>query len=215
MPTLHTEHLDREAYSRSTANIDDTKSVGFARQAREWWDRHFSWKAQGCIVLADETDRHLSYIFYKIDRYGDYITVHNLFTPCRYRRSGYARELLRRVFEEASEAHVRRFRMTSVPQSLAFYQSLGMVYWGINGVGDYYCDLPLPEGGLSGVPAMVRKMTVSELVGKSFDTIYTKVGGNEALLSPEQHLAFESDCLKLAEGYMYDALMDLKASRGK
>lgn len=215
MPLCHLEHLDREAYSASIAKIDDPKSAGFARLARNWWDRHFSWKSQGCIVLADEEGSHLSYLFYKIDRYREYLTIHNLFTPRPHRRRGYARELLRRIFKRACGEHVRRFRMASVPQSLDFYLSMGMVYWGVNSQGDYYCDLPLPEEGLDGVENMVRDYGTAELVGGSFDTIYTKVGGNEKLLSEDQRLAFESDRMKLSDGYMYDALIGFKATRKK
>lgn len=210
MPTLHLEHLDREAYVASIAKLDDEKSSGFAGQARDWWDRHFSWKVPGCMALTDEEGEHLSYIFYKIDRYREYMTVHNLLTPRPNRRRGYARELMRLVFEQAGGDHVRRFRLASLPQSLDFYRAIGLVYWGIDSLGNYYCDLPLPESGLDGIGPMVQQMGAAELVGRNFDTIYAKVGGNERLLSEEQRRAFESDRRKLAEGYRYDALVRLK-----
>jgi GNAT superfamily N-acetyltransferase len=213
MPTCHLEPLDREAYSASIEQITDAKSSGFARLARDWWDLHFSWKVHGCIALTDEKGAHLSYIFYKIDRYREYITVHNLFTPRPHRRHGYARELLRLVFKQACNEHVRRFRLASVPQSLDFYLSIGLVYWGINSQGDYYCDLPLPEKGLDGIGAMVQEMDAAGLVGGNFDTIYAKVGGNEMLLSAEQQLAFQSDRRKLGKDYRYDLLMGLRAKR--
>jgi GNAT superfamily N-acetyltransferase len=214
MPTYHLTNLNREAYKDSIATITDTKSAGFAKMALEWWDRHFSWKPHGCVALSDEHDAHLCYIFYKIDRYKEYMTIHNIFTPHPHRRMGYAKILLKRVFAQASDARVSRFRFVSVPQSLDFYLSMGFVYWGINSVGDYYCDLPLPENGLEGIKSMIEESDLETLIGASFETIYSKIGGNENLLSQEQHLGFESDKVKMHKHYLNDAFMASRTTSG-
>ncbi len=213
MTTYHLVSLDRKAYSDSIAALGNDKSVGFARLARSWWDRHFSWKAQGCIALADEKGTHLSYIFYKIDRYREYLTIHNLFTPFRYRRKGHAQALLSRIFARAGKAHVRRFRLASVPQSLPFYSSQGFVYWGVNTEGDFYCDLPLPEEGLEGVPGMVKRCNDAELAGERIEQIIGRVGSNETDLTEIQHERFEAGCDFLGENYRHDALMQLENDR--
>jgi len=214
MPTFSLISLDRNAYNDSIARLGADRSLGFARQARDWWDRHFSWKAHNCIVLTDGEGRHLSYIFYIIDRYREYLTIHNIFTPFLYRRHGYAKELLSLVFKKACGEHVRRFKMFSVPQSLEFYDSLGMIYWGVDVQGDYYCNLPMPDEGLEGVHDMVERCDSSELIGNSFETIYGKVHDNQTHLSDAKQQTYDERCDFLGTGYRYDALMTFKTSDG-
>lgn len=203
---FHLEHLDRQAYKRSVETIADRKSQRFADQSMQWWDRHFSWKAHGCVVLADDESNHLSYIFYKIDRYYEYMTVHNILTPLEHRDNGYAKELLGRTFDTANDQHVSRFRLSSVPQSLGFYMPLGFVYWGINSVRDYYCDLPMPKAGLDDLDGMVRRCDIRELVGSRLDAICTKVEGNECNLNLEQQTLYDNDVATMGRHYQMDAL---------
>ena len=204
MPAYHLEHLDREAYIASVATIQDPRSAGFARQALAWWDRNFSWKVHGCVALTDEAGDHLSYIFYKIDRYRRYMVIHNLFTPLAARRKGYAQLLLKMVFAMAAEREVGRFKLSSVSQSLDFYLSLGFSYWGLTGNGDYYCDLPVPTEGLADLGDLVLRSDVRTLTGGRMETIYEKIRGNVAGLSEEQRPLFEKDRRKLGERFMLE-----------
>ena len=206
MPDYRLIHLDRNAYKASVAKIADPRTRGFAKLSLEWWDRHFSWRVHGCVVLADETGGHLCYIFYKIDRYGEYLTIHNIFTPLALRRRGYAHALLKIVFDRAHDKHVRRFRLASVSQSLDFYLSLGFVYWGLNSVGDYYCDLPIPADGLEGVEAMVRRNDSSGLLGERFDSVYAKIYGNETRLETTEQQRYEADKRKMHGSYRLETL---------
>ncbi|UFS61821.1 GNAT family N-acetyltransferase [Sulfurimonas sp. HSL-3221] len=199
-------HLDRDAYLASIATITDPKSLGFAEQSLRWWDRHFSWKYDGCMVLSDTQANHLCYIFYKIDCYGDYLTIHNLFTPKPLQRHGYARQLLSDVFEHALTKHVRRFRCTCVPQSLEFYLSLGFAYWGSNTAKDYYCDLPMPSDGLEGVARMVNDADAKELMGKSEAIIRKKVCGHSNTMGEECDGTYKDDLKKMGNSYLGEAL---------
>jgi len=210
---FHLEHLNRNDYIDSIAQIKDKKSFGFANLALHWWDRHFSWKVHGCITLSNEKKEHLCYIFYKIDRYNEYITIHNIFTPLQFRRKGYASQLFERVFQIADEKRVRRFRITCVPQSLNFYLTLGLVYWGINRLGDYYCDLPLPKGGMPQIEQMVKNTDPEELAGEYIHNIVSKVKGNREKLDSAQSIIHEVHTKKLEERYLYDELMILKKKR--
>jgi GNAT superfamily N-acetyltransferase len=204
--THHLTHLDRKAYVNSISKISDPRSLGFANLALQWWDRHFSWKAQGCVALADEKEVHLCYIFYKIDRYGEYLTIHNLFTPAPKRRHGHAHELLAMIFDLAIAQHVGRFKLSCVPQSLDFYLTLGFVYWGLNSVGDYYCDLPLPDEGLDALGEMVAASDVKSLAGSSLGAICKKVEGNEETLDTAQRDIHAKKCKQMGSRYMRDAL---------
>lgn len=210
MPVYHLKHLDRNAYIASVATIQDARTVKFANMSQGWWDKHYSWQAQGCVVLSNEEEMHLCYIFYQIDRYRMYMTIHNIFTPLAQRRKGYAHELLKMVFDVAVTGRVKRFKLTSISNSLDFYLSLGFVYWGVNSVGDYYCDLPLPVKGLDTLGVMIAGTTPLALAGKNMESIYTKVNGNAAGLSAEQGLILDSDKIKMGKSYMLEALQAMK-----
>ena len=210
MSPYHLESLNRDAYIASTALIQDKESIRFADQSLAWWDRHFSWNAQGCSVLCDEENNHLCYLFYKIDRYGQYITLYNLFTPLISQRKGHATQILRLILDQALEKHVRRITFSSVSTSLDFYTLLGFIYWGINDIGDYYCNLPLPKNGLDGMIAMIKDNDLETLIGSNMAKINGKIEGNEHLLSSAQILIYDADLLKLGKNYVREELRILK-----
>jgi len=211
LSAFHIDYLDRKAYQASVAEIADDSTRRFADMSMLWWDRHFSWKADGCAVLCNEEGAHLCYLFYKIDRYRDYITFHNLFTPLSRRRHGYARTLMEMVFLIAVTQRVKRFRITSISHSLDFYLTLGFVYWGVNSVGDYYCDLPVPAEGLDGLETMVQTSETSALIGTAGEAIHKKIDGNETRLDAGQTEIYENDVVKMGSSYLHSSLADLEA----
>ncbi len=206
---FHLEHLNRAAYISSIEAITDAKTLRFANMSLEWWDTHFSWEAHGCVALSNAENMHLCYIFYKIDRYRMYLSIHNIFTPLCERRKGYAHELLKMVFDIAILGHVSRFKITSISQSLDFYLALGFVYWGVNSVGDYYCDLPIPIDGLDTLEHMIQTSEDFTLIGKSMETIHKKVHGNSLILSATQQLIYDSDTVKMGKSYMLEKLLTM------
>ncbi len=201
MRAYHLCFLGRDEYIESVSLIADPKTQRFADQSLAWWDRHASWKASRCAVLCDADDNHLCYLFSRIDRYNEYLTLYNLFTPLLHRRHGYATALLRIVLDAAIQKHVRRITFSSVSGSLDFYKSLGFIYWGINDIGDYYCNLPLPLGGLDAIGEMSSTESTAVLVGHSRELIHAKIHGNERDLSNDQHHKFEADKERLGESY--------------
>jgi len=213
MSHYHLIHLDREAYITSIAKIADTKTLNFSKMSLDWWDKYFNWKAQGCVVLADADGNHLSYVFYKIDRYHQYLTIHNIFTPLTQRRNGYAKELLNMLFEIALIEKVRRFKLLSVSKSLDFYMALGFVYWGVNNVGDYYCNLPVPSDGLSGLEAMTKNTDIQTLIGRHLNEIYSKVNGNDINLDLIKSKLYEEDRLKMQKNYRLDDLHNYNSTQ--
>jgi len=207
----HLESLNRDAYIASTALIKDAESIRFANQSLAWWDRHFSWNAQGCAVLCDDNNEHLCYLFSKIDRYSEYITIYNLFTPLVEQRKGYATLILSLILAQAVQKHVKRITFSSISTSLDFYSLLGFIYWGVNDIGDYYCNLPLPKEGLEGIAAMVEAYDIEMLIGQNLTKIYAKINDNELNLSQKQILRYEADILKLGKNYVLDQLHILKS----
>ena len=139
--------LDHNAYLDSIARIRDEATRNFAAQAEAWWSRHFSWKRHGCRVLVNSEGDHLSYLFYHVDRYRQYLTIHNIFTPEKHRHNGHALRMLKTTFSHQAGREVKRFHLSSTPQALGFYAELPLIYWGIDTIGNFHCDLPLPETG--------------------------------------------------------------------
>lgn len=204
--------IGRDEYIASVGAIEDSESCRFAGQAMAWWDRHFSWKAQGCDVLVGASDEHLCYMFSKIDRYSEYLTVYNLFTPLCEQRNGYAHELLRLTIEDALKHYVRRITFSSVSASLDFYLDMGFVFWGINDIGDYHCDLPIPKEGLEGMEEMTANSNIEMLVGQKMEKIYTKVHNNAANLTPVQLRRYAADQIRLGKKCKFEELMELNDS---
>jgi GNAT superfamily N-acetyltransferase len=205
---FHLQNLGRKAYIASIANIADPKTLKFANMSLDWWDKHFIWEAHGCVVLCDEEQNHLCYIFYKIDRYKMYLNIQNIFTPLCERRKGYAQQLLSMVFDLALGLHVKRFKLTSISNSLDFYLSLGFIYWGVNSVGDYYCDLPIPHDGLEGVPLMTQTQNNFFLLGCKTEPIYEKTKEHSTLLSIAQTLIYDKDLQKMQKSYRLEKLLE-------
>jgi len=212
MPAYHLEYLSREEYISSTAKIEDRRSIKFADMSLKWWDKKFGWYEKGCVVLCSDKNVHLTYLFYKIDRYNNYLTIHNIFTQENKRRHGYAKMLMLLVFKLALTQKVKRFRLTCISNSLDFYLSLGFIYWGVNSVGDFYCDLPLPLTGLKGVPKMIEDLSTQELIGKSFDIISKKTSNYSENLTAVQKMQYDNDVIRLNVNYFQKSFLEIKNS---
>jgi hypothetical protein len=206
---METITLDHDQYTESINTISDDATYRFALQAEEWWNRHFSWKQDGCRVLMDDSGTHLAYLFYKVDRYREYLTVHNLFTPEVYRHSGYALAMLEGLFEKQAEQHVKRFHMSCTPQALGFYARLPLVYWGVDETGNYHCDLPLPSDGIAGIAPMVQNESNQSLLGEKAEKIFRKVKGNGQHFESEKSSRFEKDKTWLDDAYRHKALQEI------
>jgi hypothetical protein len=210
MSQYHLTYLNREEYIASIASIEDARSIKFSIMSLKWWDERFGWYQKGCVVLSDKTNMHLSYLFYTIDRSNNYLTIHNIFTPYKQRRHGHAQLLMLLIFNIAVLQKVKRFRLTCISNSLDFYLSLGFIYWGVNRVGDFYCDLPLPVSGLNGVMQMIKESTTQELIGKSFEIISKKIANNNENLTEIQSQKYDSDVLRLDKNYLQTNFLSIK-----
>lgn len=212
MSNFHLEYLSRDAYLSSISTITDTKTQNFAKMSLTWWDERFKWHSEGCVTLCDVDNNHLSYLFFTMDRYRMYLIIHNIFTPFDMRRKGYAFAILNEVFNIAIERDIKRFKLSSISKSLDFYLTLGFVYWGLNSVGDYYCDLPIPKNGLNRLHEMIMETDSLTLLGKNMEKIYEKVNGNSQKLNQQQLQRYELDQVKMGDRYMLHFLMDQKNS---
>nr|WP_320048724.1 GNAT family N-acetyltransferase [uncultured Desulfuromonas sp.] len=205
--------LDRSEYVKSIGQLKNDKSNGFAEMSLVWWDKKHGWYSQGCFALTDEQKLHLCYIFFKINKSTDYLTIHNIFTPDAHRRLGYAHILLKLVFDHAIAHKMTRFNLTCISQSLNFYLALGLIYWGVNSVGDFYCDLPMPKDGLRGIKKMVAQQTDSELIGSEFATINHKTNDHNLHLTEQQDEVYQHDLLLLKSNYRREEFLEIRKRR--
>ncbi len=206
MEVLNLNHAD---YQQSVSRIGDEATRNFASQSETWWNRHFSWKSHGCRVLVNSLGEHLSYLFYNVDRYREYMTIHNVFTPEKYRRKGHALHLLDRVFNYQAGREVQRFHLSATPEALGFYAQFPLIYWGVDEIGNYHCDLPLPQNGIGGLSDMIDLQENRELLGNHEAEIFNKVSQNGNHFSPESlHIMEESNSF-LGESFRHQALCDI------
>jgi len=206
---METITLNHRQYMESIGHIADNATHRFALQAENWWNRHFSWNKDGCRVLTDEKGEHLAYLFYKVDRYRDYLTIHNLFTPQCHRENGYAYNMLETLFLQQADEGVLRFKMNCTPQALDFYKKMSLIYWGVDEIGNYHCDLPLPQDGIAGIYTMIRTESDAALLGKRAESIYEKVKENGSAFDETAVKNFESDKKRLGNAYRHETLKKL------
>jgi len=82
-----------------------------------------------------------------------------------------------------------RFKLSSISTSLDFYLTLGYLYWVLNSVGTYYCDLPIPKKGFSSINAMVRQANTATLLGTNMDKIKMWKSYMLTILNDKKHSA--------------------------
>ncbi len=163
--------LDRDEYLESVQKIGDFDTLKFSKHALDWWDKYYSWKKFPPIALSlDGINK--AYIFYHISKDKRYLTIHNLFTPKAYRTQGLAHELLDELFRIKSGSEIERFKMFCVSSSLKFYNSIGLKYWGVNHLNQYYCDFKMPKENMSEIRQIVEESSASEFTDVEYKKIY-------------------------------------------
>lgn len=163
--------LDRDEYLESVQKIGDFDTLKFSKHALDWWDDYYSWKKFPPIALSlDGVNK--AYIFYHVSKDNRYLTIHNLFTPKEYREQGYAHKLLGELFSIKSAEEIDRFKMFCVSSSLKFYNSIGLKYWGVNYLNQYYCDFKMPKENMSEIRQIVKDSSAKEFTDIEYEKIY-------------------------------------------
>jgi hypothetical protein len=198
--------LNRDEYLISVKKIADFKSLSFSKNALEWWDNYYSWEKFPPLCLINAKNKHVCYLFYSISKDNEYLTIHNLLTPNIHRSYGYAYILLKYLFNQQSQNKIRRFKMNCVSSSLDFYNKLGLEYWGINELSQYYCDFKMPLLDISEIPQIVKDSKLSELSDERIMQIFEKLKNNGTTLEEKMIDKFEDSKEKLIGKYHFDLL---------
>ena len=199
--------LNRDEYLISVKKIADFKSLSFSKSALEWWDNYYSWEKFPPLCLINDKKKHVCYLFYTISKDNEYLTIHNLLTPNKHRSFGYAYKLLKYLFSHFSGNKIRRFKMNCVSSSLDFYNKLGLKYWGINNLSQYYCDFKMPISDISEIPQIVKDSNLHEISDEKIMQIFEKLKNNGTQLEEKMINKFEESKEKLEGKYHFDLFL--------
>ena len=96
--------------------------------------------------------------------------------------------------------------MNCVSSSLDFYNKLGLEYWGINDLSQYYCDFKMPIKDISEIPQIVKDSKLTELSDERIMQIFEKLKNNGTTLDEKMSDKFEDSKEKLIGKYHFDLL---------
>lgn len=203
---MHIIELTRSEFLESAQSIEDYKSLMFSKHCLDWWDAYFSWTKFPPLCLINDDEEHLCYLFYSISKDNEYLTIHNLLTPKANRFHGYAKTILNYLFQKVSNQKIQRLKMYCVSSSLSFYTKLGFEYWGVNDLGQYYCDYKMPQYSTDEIPLIVKNFSLNEIKDVTLLEIYEKLKNNGTNLEEKKLAIFEACIEVLQEKYHFEAL---------
>ncbi|RXJ56204.1 GNAT family N-acetyltransferase [Candidatus Marinarcus aquaticus] len=205
---MHIIELTRDEFFESVQSIEDYDSLNFSKHCLDWWDNYFSWTKFPPLCLVDDEEEHVCYLFYNISKDNQYLTIHNLLTPKAHRYKGYAKMLFAYLFEKVADQNIERFKMYCVSSSLSFYNKLGLEYWGINDLGQYYCDYKMPKETIDEIPDIVKNASLFELGDSAILGIYEKLKNNGQELEEKRWDIYEEILEKFQDRFHFDQLCE-------
>lgn len=192
----------RKEYLFSVQQIEDYDTLKFSKQALDWWDNYYSWIKEPPLCLKED-GKDMCYLFYSLSNDNEYLTIHNIFTPKKHRFKGFAYILLKYLFQIYSKNNIKRFKMYCVSNSIKFYLKLGLKFWGVNAIGQYYCDFKMPKSKIDELKEIGNKENIENINLKNFKKIYEKLKLNGKEFDEKQTLIHKS-CLNLmGEKYLF------------
>jgi hypothetical protein len=204
---MTTKNLNREEYIASVASIEHSSSQEFAQQSLKWWDSYYSWNKFPCLCLEDDNGKDVCYLFYHISRNNQYLTIHNILTPFHSRFKGYAKKLLTLLFNKILlHADIERVKMYCVSSSLQFYMNLGIDFWGVNRIGQYYTDFPMPDSNIKEIKELMNNEDLTQISTKNRNAIYNKLQDNGSEFNKKEMLIFKKSLTLLKERYRFKEL---------
>lgn len=97
--------------------------------------------------------------------------------------------------------------MNCVSSSLDFYNKLGLEYWGINNLSQYYCDFKMPISDISEIPQIVKDSNLREISDEKIMQIFEKLKNNGTQLEEKMINKFEESKEKLEGKYHFDLFL--------
>ena len=91
--------------------------------------------------------------------------------------------------------------------SLDFYNKLGLEYWGINELSQYYCDFKMPLLDIKEIPLIVKNSHLDEISDERILKIFDSLKDNGTTLDEKMSEKFEESKDKLKGRYHFDLLL--------
>ncbi|MEA3352713.1 MAG: hypothetical protein U9Q33_02705 [Campylobacterota bacterium] len=203
------KNLNREQYLKSTSTIKHITSKEFSQQAYRYCNDYISWEDFPCLCL-EENGKDVCYLFYHISKDKRYLTIDNILTPFEHRYKGYAKYLLTFLFNKFSRGSViQRVKMFCVSSSLEFYMKLGIDFWGVNKLGQYYTEFPIPKNGIDEIRTLMKNETLKTLYNRELKAIYKKLELNGDSFDKKETLVFNRSLKLMGERYRFKELYNL------
>ena len=198
--------LTRNEYLESVKKLSNFENLKFLKRTLDLWDNYYSWEKFPPLALK-VNNRYVTYLFYNISKDNKYLTINNILTPFKYRRNGYAYNLLKYLFNSLKTNKIDRCKLYSVNNSIKFYNKLGLRYWGVNKELLYYSDFIMPEN-IEDIEQINYEGSTDEFNDKELEDIYEKLKDNANSFDEKQILIHE-ECLELMKSrFKFDDLAD-------
>lgn len=121
------------------AAITEDKADGFAKTFRAKADMQEQW--DDCIGAFDDNDELMGAIITTLGKTSPKVAnLQLLHTFNKHRRKGVAKELTNKSFIDAKWNGAVYFRVSAEPEAVAFYESVGFRFWGLQKSG---CSLSI------------------------------------------------------------------------
>lgn len=159
------------------------------------------------MCLIDNFNEHRCYLFYNISKDKEYLSIHNILTPKKYRKMGYAYTLLAHMFSELSNEEIQRFKLWCVSSSVSFYNKLGLHYWGVNELGQYYCDFAMPKLSIKEIPSIIKDTKLKEFSTVKLNQIYEKIQQNGSEFSDKERRIYDNCVQKMKYRYRFESFV--------
>jgi len=198
--------LTKKSFLDFALNMNDMKSLQFAKESMDLWDNFYSWEKYPPLCL-HHNDEALCYLFYSTTKDNKYLIIHRILTPKEFRGKRYAYELLSNLFFKFAKTDVKRFRMACVYSSLNFYNKIGLNYWGVNDQGQYYCDFKMPKKDIKEIPSIVTKANIQEFTPEEFKIIYKRLEDNGKNFNKKEIEIHKKSLLIMGDRYRYEEIL--------
>ena len=94
--------------------------------------------------------------------------------------------------------------MFCVSSSLEFYNSVGMNYWGVNSLNQYYCDFKMPKHSITEMVQIVKDTSIEEFTKSEYDYIHRTLQLNGSEFNDKQTDIYNNSLKLLGDRYMHD-----------
>jgi hypothetical protein len=205
---MKTKYLSRAGYLKSVLKLSHFDTLKFAKQAMLWWDDYYSWDAFPPLCLI-KNKKVVCYLFYTVSKNKDYLTIHNILTPKKSRNKGYAKEILRVLFDERLiKQHIKRVKMLCVSSSVSFYMKLGVDFWGVNKLGQYYTNFPMPKN-IKDIPNMMKNNHLSTLNQDELKSIFDKLKHSDKDFNEKEKEIYQNNKSIMKDRYRFEELKEM------